>query len=87
MRGCTCHFTVKRLYARPSVALIMYHERRHVNKSGFVCHGPLDRDAIGPGAKKLPYVCSEIQQQTMSLMYLGIPEENVLQAHIEGIQR
>ncbi|KAJ4757345.1 SWIM zinc finger family protein [Rhynchospora pubera] len=87
MRGCTCHFTVKRLYAQPSVALIIYHERQHVNKSGFVCHGPLDRDAIGPGAKKLPYVCSEIQQQTMSLMYLGIPEENVLQTHIEGIQR
>ncbi|XP_072982251.1 uncharacterized protein [Typha latifolia] len=87
MRGCTCHFAVKRLYARPSVALIIYHERRHVNKSGFICHGPLDRDAIGPSAKKVPYICSEIQQQTMSLIYLGIPEENVLQTHIEGIQR
>ncbi|KAG6480692.1 hypothetical protein ZIOFF_057277 [Zingiber officinale] len=87
MRGCTCHFAVKRLYARPSVALIIYHERRHVNKSGFICHGPLDRDAIGPGAKKVPYICSEIQQQTMSLIYLGIPEENILQAHIEGVQR
>ena len=87
MRGCTCHFAVKQLYARPSVALIIYHERRHVNKSGVICHGPLDRDAIGPGAKKIPYVCSEIQQQTMSLIYLGIPEENVLQTHMEGIQQ
>lgn len=87
MRGCTCHFIVKRLYARPSLALLIYNERRHVNKSGFVCHGPLDRDAIGPGAKKIPYVCSEIQQQTMSMIYLGIPEENVLEKHIEGIQR
>ncbi|CAL9154929.1 unnamed protein product [Musa hybrid cultivar] len=87
MRGCTCHFAIKRLYARPSIALIIYHERRHVNKSGFICHGPLDRDAIGPGAKKVPYICSEIQQQTMSLIYLGIPEENVLQTHIEGVQR
>ncbi|KAF8404362.1 hypothetical protein HHK36_009245 [Tetracentron sinense] len=87
MRGCTCHFVVKRLYARPSVALIIYNDRRHVNKSGFVCHGPLDRDAIGPGAKKIPYICNEIQQQTMSLIYLGIPEENVLQKHIEGVQR
>ncbi|KAL0350395.1 UNVERIFIED_CONTAM: hypothetical protein Sradi_4188700 [Sesamum radiatum] len=59
MRGCTCHFVVKRLYARPSLALLLYNERRHVNKAGFVCHGPLDRDAIGPGAKKIPYVCSE----------------------------
>lgn len=87
MRGCTCNFTVRRLYARPSVALIVYHERRHVNKSGVICHGPLDRDAIGPGARKIPYMCSEIQQRTMSLMYLGLPEENVLQTHIEGIQR
>nr|RVW14389.1 Retrovirus-related Pol polyprotein from transposon TNT 1-94 [Vitis vinifera] len=44
-------------------------------------------DAIGPGAKKIPYICSEIQQQTMSMIYLGIPEENVLEKHIEGIQR
>lgn len=87
MRGCTCHFVVKRLYARPSLALMIYNNRRHVNKSGFVCHGPLDRDAIGPGAKKIPYICNEIQQQTMSMIYLGIPEENVLEKHIEGIQR
>ncbi|XP_028798002.1 uncharacterized protein LOC114753488 [Neltuma alba] len=87
MRGCTCHFVIKRLYARPSLALIIYNERRHVNKSGFVCHGPLDRDAIGPGAKKIPYICNEIQQQTMSMIYLGIPEENILEKHIEGIER
>ncbi|KAL6512345.1 hypothetical protein OROHE_019957 [Orobanche hederae] len=87
MRGCTCHFVVKRLYARPSFALLIYNERRHVNKAGFICHGPLDKDAIGPKAKKVPYVCSEIQQQTMSMIYLGIPEENVLEKHMEGIQR
>ncbi|KAI3697783.1 hypothetical protein L6452_30880 [Arctium lappa] len=87
MRGCTCHFVVKRLYARPSLALVVYNDRRHVNKSGFICHGPLDRDAIGPGAKKIPYVGNEIQQQTMSMIYLGIPEENVLEKHLEGIQR
>ncbi|XP_070027863.1 uncharacterized protein [Nicotiana sylvestris] len=87
MRGCTCHFIVKRLYNRPSLALIIYNNRRHVNKSGSLCHGPLDRDAIGPGAKKIPYVCNEIQQQTMSMIYLGIPEKNVLEKHIEGIQR
>ncbi|EOY25229.1 hypothetical protein QUC31_009182 [Theobroma cacao] len=87
MRGCMCHFVVKRLYAQPSLALIIYNERRHINKSGFVCHGPLDKDAIGPGAKKIPYISNEIQQQTMSMIYLGIPEENVLEKHIECIQR
>ena len=87
MRGCTCHFVVKRLYARPPLALIIYNDRRHVNKSGFFCHGPLDRDAIGPRAKQVSYVGHEMQQQTMSMIYLGIPEENVLEKHIEGIQR
>ncbi|PIA45621.1 hypothetical protein AQUCO_01600086v1 [Aquilegia coerulea] len=88
MRGCTCHFTVKRLYARPSVVLIIYNNRRqHVNSSGSICHGPLDRDAIGPGAKKVPYNCDEIQQQAMSMIYLGMSEENVKQKYIEGIQR
>ncbi|KAB2053859.1 hypothetical protein ES319_A12G215300v1 [Gossypium barbadense] len=87
MRGCTCHFVVKRLYAHPTLALIIFNERRHINKSGFVCHGPLDKDAIGPGAKKIPYISSEIQQQTMSMIYLGIPEENVLEKHIEYVQR
>ncbi|CAM8938057.1 unnamed protein product [Rhodiola kirilowii] len=87
MRGCTCRFVVKRLYAHPSLALLIYNERRHVNKCGYVCHGPLDKDAIGPGAKTVPYIGNDIQQQTMSMIYLGIPEENVLEKHIEGIQR
>lgn len=87
MRGCTCHFIVKRLYACPSLALIIYNVRHHINKTGFVCHGPLDRDAIGPGANRIPYICNEIQQQTMSMIYRGIPEENVLEKHIEGIER
>ncbi|XP_011621857.1 uncharacterized protein LOC18430096 isoform X2 [Amborella trichopoda] len=87
MRGCTCNFVVKRLYARPSVALIIYNQRSHVNKSGFICHGPLDGDAIGPRAKTVPYICNETQQQTMSMIYLGIPEENILEKHIEGVAR
>ncbi|XP_074269347.1 uncharacterized protein LOC141592534 isoform X1 [Silene latifolia] len=87
MRGCQCHFVVKRLYARPSLALIIYNDRRHVNKSGLPCHGVLDRNAIGPAAKNIPYIGNDIQQQTMSMIYLGIPEENVVQKHLEGIQR
>lgn len=52
MRGCTCHFVVKRLYTRPSLVLIIYNVKSHINKSGFVCHGPLGKDTIGPVAKK-----------------------------------
>ncbi|KAB1669236.1 hypothetical protein ES319_1Z063200v1 [Gossypium barbadense] len=52
MRGCTCHFVVKRLYTRPSLVLIIYNVKSHINKSGFVCHGPLGKDTIGPGIPK-----------------------------------
>ncbi|PHT68441.1 hypothetical protein T459_27928 [Capsicum annuum] len=86
MRGCIYHFIVKCLCAQPSLAFLIYYNRRHVNKSSSVCHGPLNRDAIGPGTKKIPYIYNEIQQQTMSMIYLGIPEENVLAKHIEGIK-
>ncbi|GKC30777.1 hypothetical protein Tco_1038071 [Tanacetum coccineum] len=54
---------------------------------GFICHGPLNRNAIGPRAKKVPYVGHKIRQQIVSMIYLGIPEENVLEKHIESIQR
>jgi hypothetical protein len=60
--------------SRPSLALIVYKAGRHVNISGFIFHGPLYRDAIGPCAKKIPYICNEILQQTMSMIYLGIQE-------------
>ncbi|KAI3907636.1 hypothetical protein MKW98_016280 [Papaver atlanticum] len=70
-------------------ALLIYNgkRRQHVNKSGFVFHGSLDKDAIGQGAKTVPYICDEIQQQTMALIYLGNPEETILQNHIESVQR
>ncbi|GMP61033.1 hypothetical protein CsSME_00023653 [Camellia sinensis var. sinensis] len=53
MRGCLCHFTVKRLYTRPLLALIIYNQRNHVDKTGAPCHGILDHDAVGTRAIKL----------------------------------
>eukprot|EP01018_Ginkgo_biloba_P021358 Gb_34654 [translate_table: standard] len=87
MRGCMCHFTVKRLYTRPSVALIIYNQRQHIDKTGSICHGPLDRDALGPRSMTFPYVSNELRQQTMSMIYLGISEDSILQKHIEDAQR
>lgn len=40
------------------------------------------RNAIGIGAKKIPYVGTDMQQQTMSVIYLGILEDNVVQKHL-----
>lgn len=86
MRGCMCHFIIKRLFVRPHVAVIVYNQRQHVDNSGTVCHGPLDRNALGPRTMTHPYVSDELRQQAMSMIYLGISEENILQKYIEGAE-
>ncbi|KAH9324532.1 hypothetical protein KI387_004710, partial [Taxus chinensis] len=83
MRGCMCHFIVKRLFSQPSIAVIIYNQRQHVDRTGSVCHGPLDRNALAPRTMTHPYVPNELRQQAMSMIYLGISEESILQKHIE----
>ncbi|PQM33429.1 uncharacterized protein Pyn_40051 [Prunus yedoensis var. nudiflora] len=73
MRGCICHFTVKRLYTRPLLALIIYNQRNHVDKSGSPCHGILDQDAMGTRAMYAPRISEEQRQKVMSMLYVGIP--------------
>ncbi|KAI6680081.1 hypothetical protein NL676_033962 [Syzygium grande] len=75
MRGCVCHFTVKRLYIRPLIALIIYNQRKHVDKTGAPCHGILDRHAVGTRAI------------VMAMLYVAIPIDDIMQHHMELVQR
>lgn len=86
MRGCLCHFTVKRLYTRPLLALIIYNQRKHVDKSGAPCHGILDRDALGTRAMYAPRISEDLRQKVMSMLYVGIPLDNIIQHHTEVVQ-
>ncbi|XP_050366502.1 uncharacterized protein LOC126784978 isoform X2 [Argentina anserina] len=86
MRGCLCHFTVKRLYTRPLIALIIYNQRTHVDKSGAPCHGILDRDSMGTRAMYAPRISEEQRQKVMSMLYVGIPLDNIVQHHMELVQ-
>lgn len=86
MRGCLCHFTVKRLYTRPLLALIIYNQRKHVDKTGAPCHGILDRDAQGTRAMYAPRISEELRQKVMSMLYAGISLDNVIQHHVEVVQ-
>ncbi|KAG6643868.1 hypothetical protein CIPAW_08G016500 [Carya illinoinensis] len=86
MRGCLCHFTVKRLYTRPLLALIIYNQRKHVDKTGAPCHGRLDRDALGTRAMYAPRISEELRQKVMSMLYVGISLDNVIQHHMEVVQ-
>ncbi|XP_058074764.1 uncharacterized protein LOC131223372 isoform X2 [Magnolia sinica] len=87
MRGCLCHFTVKRLYTRPLLALIIYNQRNHVDKTGAPCHGILDRDAVGTRAMYAPRISEELRQRIMSMLYVGISLDNIIQHHLEEVER
>jgi hypothetical protein len=86
MRGCLCHFTVKRLYTRPHLALIIYNQRRHVDKSGAPCHGIFDVDAVGTRAMYAPRISDELRHRVMSMLYVGISLDNILQHHAEDAE-
>ncbi|KAM7274630.1 hypothetical protein ACFE04_016496 [Oxalis oulophora] len=86
MRGCLCHFTVKRLYIRPLLALIIYNQREHVDKTGAPCHGKLDRDAMGTRAMYAPRISEELRQKVMSMIYAGVSLDNIIQHHMELVQ-
>ncbi|KAL3746688.1 hypothetical protein ACJRO7_015616 [Eucalyptus globulus] len=87
MRGCLCHFTVKRLYIRPSIALIIYNQQKHVDKTGAPCHGLLDRHAVGTRAMYAPRISEELRQKVMSMLYAAIPIDDIMQHHMELVQR
>ncbi|KAK9279360.1 hypothetical protein L1049_013039 [Liquidambar formosana] len=86
MRGCLCHFTVKRLYTRPFLALIIYNQRNHVDKTGAPCHGILDQDSVGTRAMYAPRISEELRQKVMSMLYIGISLDNIIQHHMEVVQ-
>ncbi|XP_026404645.1 uncharacterized protein LOC113299774 isoform X2 [Papaver somniferum] len=87
MRGCLCHFTVKRLYTRPHLALIIYSQRSHVDKSGSPCHGILDRDAVGTRAMYAPRISDELRRKVMSMLYVGISWDDIIQHHTDVVER
>ncbi|KAK6140830.1 hypothetical protein DH2020_025424 [Rehmannia glutinosa] len=87
MRGCLCHFTIKRLYTRPQLALIIYNQRNHVDKTGGPCHGILDQEAVGTRAMYAPRISDELRQKVMSMLHVGISLDTIVQHHMEEVQR
>ncbi|KAL3650852.1 hypothetical protein CASFOL_007255 [Castilleja foliolosa] len=87
MRGCICHFTVKRLYTRPQIALIIYNQRNHVDKSGAPCHGVLDQESVGTRAMYAPRISEELRQKVIAMLHAGISLDTIVQHHMEEVQR
>ncbi|KAF2303531.1 hypothetical protein GH714_019011 [Hevea brasiliensis] len=86
-RGCTCHFIVKRLIAEPSVALIIYNQDKHVDKKGLPCHGPQDKKAEGTRAMFAPYISEDLRLRVLSLLYVGVSVETIMQRHNESVEK
>ncbi|PRQ35778.1 putative Zinc finger, SWIM-type [Rosa chinensis] len=86
-RGCTCHFMVKRLIAEPSVALLVYNSVKHVDKKGLPCHGPEDKMASGTRAMFAPYISEDLRLRVLSLLYVGVSVETIMQRHAESVER
>lgn len=86
-RGCVCHFIVKRLIAEPTVALVIYNQDKHVDKRGSPCHGPSDKKAAGTSAMFAPYISDELRLQILSLLFVGIPVETIMQRHTEIVEK
>ncbi|GJV02059.1 hypothetical protein Tco_1335628 [Tanacetum coccineum] len=85
-RGCTCHFTVKHLKAKPSVALIIYNQDKHVDTKGLPCHGPQDEHSVGTRAMYAPSISKEFRQRVISLLHVGISVETIIQRHNESVE-
>ncbi|CAN6447942.1 unnamed protein product [Victoria cruziana] len=86
-RGCVCHFIVKKLVDDPSVALIIYNKRRHVDVKGLPCHGPLDVKAIGTRAMFAPDFSEDLRLRIVSLLHVGVPVESIMQRHSEMVEK
>ncbi|XP_065859208.1 uncharacterized protein [Euphorbia lathyris] len=86
-RGCTCHFIVKRLIAEPSVALVIYNQDKHVDKKGVPCHGPQDKKAEGTRAMFAPYISEDLRLRVLSLLYVGVSVETIMQRHGESVEK
>uniref|UniRef100_A0A0A9E773 SWIM-type domain-containing protein n=1 Tax=Arundo donax TaxID=35708 RepID=A0A0A9E773_ARUDO len=51
------------------------------------CHGPMDKMAIGTKAMFAPYISDDLRLQVMSLLYVGIPVETIMQRHTEMVEK
>lgn len=78
---------MKRLIARPSVALIIYNQDKHIDKKGLPCHGPQDKKAAGTRAMYAPFISEDLRLRVHSLLYVGVPVEAIMQRHNETVEK
>eukprot|EP01018_Ginkgo_biloba_P009809 Gb_15640 [translate_table: standard] len=80
-RGCTCHFIVKRLVIKPSVAMIVYNNNKHVDKHGCPFHGVEDESCEGR-VVHAPYL-SKLHKVIEQMYHQGLTIDKVFEKFLE----
>eukprot|EP01018_Ginkgo_biloba_P023023 Gb_36471 [translate_table: standard] len=81
-RGCTCHFIMKRLVVKPSVAMIIYNNYKHVDKHGFPCHRVEDESCEGR-VVHAPYFSNKLHEIVEKMYHQGLTVDKVFEKFIE----
>lgn len=69
------------------MALVIYNQHKHIDKKGFPCHGPQDKKAAGTRAMYAPYISEELRLRVLSLLYVGVSVETIMQRHNESVEK
>eukprot|EP01018_Ginkgo_biloba_P022090 Gb_14052 [translate_table: standard] len=82
IRGCTCHFIVKRLVVKPLVAMIVYNNNKHVDKHGCPCHGVEDESCEGRVVHAL-YLLNKLHKVIEKMYHQGLTVDKVFEKFLE----
>ncbi|KAF6147702.1 hypothetical protein GIB67_003033 [Kingdonia uniflora] len=86
-RGCQCYFFVKRLIAKPSAALIIYKQDKHIDQKGEPCHGPQHKDVVGMRATFAPCISDDLRLLLSSLLHVGVSVETIMHIYNESVEK
>ncbi|GLJ13485.1 hypothetical protein SUGI_0213490 [Cryptomeria japonica] len=81
-RFCTCHFTVKVLYGRPDVAILILKQPLHVDKNGEACHG-VDDTSNELHSQFAPKLSNECKAYIERLFLMDVSVDAIMDRHLD----
>eukprot|EP01018_Ginkgo_biloba_P036554 Gb_34675 [translate_table: standard] len=81
-RGYTCHFIVKRLVVKPSVAMIVYNNNNHVDKHDFPCHRVEDESCEGR-VVHAPYLSNKLHKVIEQMYHQGLTIDKMFEKFLK----
>ena len=78
---------VSRLYLWPTIACICYTQYQHVDMLGNVCHGTQYKSEHSAKISFAPWLSTTIKLWICNILHKGFTPQQILQHHIELLQR